>query len=330
MSEKLSVTDRMRASTRRWTLRTIGGMVLGGSAIGTVAANRHITEINGPTVIDEPGEYVLENDIEDFDETGIKIESDRVTLNGNGYTISAISSTISGSKSNGIWVENASNVTIQNLSAAIGMGNAGIQLTNTSRCTVENSDWEVDGDDAIGIRGDNTNRTDIINNNIDVRGMSTAITLSGVSNKLTDNTYTGWDVGFVIHGSNNSIKNNSINSSEYESIIIRGDNNRLIRNFIEGSDFGISLQGDSNRIVQNDIHNISNIGVQVLNAAQNTITNNDIHSWHTGISLEDNSRNNTVARNEIHIFEEIGTPIRDEGDNQVVANTIDFGWPLTS
>lgn len=70
-------------------------------AIDTAGAQSH-TEINEPTVIDEPGRYEL---VDDITTEGIEILADNVTLEGSGYTIS------SGSEINDV-----SDITIQNIS----------------------------------------------------------------------------------------------------------------------------------------------------------------------------------------------------------------------
>lgn len=73
------------AGTRRWALRAIGGLLVG---TGTVSAQQqgNVTGISEPTVIDEPGRYELETDIESDADPIIRIKADRVTLSGNGHT----------------------------------------------------------------------------------------------------------------------------------------------------------------------------------------------------------------------------------------------------
>ena len=75
-------SDTRTRSTRRRALRTIAGVLVGTATVGVAEGRNHVTEIDGPTVIDEPGEYVLTEDISGNEAPIIRIEADRVTLNG--------------------------------------------------------------------------------------------------------------------------------------------------------------------------------------------------------------------------------------------------------
>lgn len=298
-------------STRRRALRTIAGVLIGTTAVGTAGARNHVTEIDGPTVIDEPGEYVLTEDISSNESPVIRIEADRVTLDGNDYTIETEDG------DTGIEVIGVTNVTLSALSIGSVRNSfeTNIEISNSKNCTVEHTTVRS-GIYGIECQGDNMT----LRHNSALRNYEGGITVRGSNNTLQNNEVTYNRDPIVVSGTNNTLRDNTTFAEE--GIIIRGGRNTLVDNDIEAVNYpAITLRNsDNNTLTTNEVRSRTNSGIYLQSSDNNTVTRNELKdSWYeSGIVLNE-SNSNTVVRNDIGDAE-----IIDNGENnRIHANITD-------
>ena len=272
---------------RRTVLRkgatVAGGITLGtGVLSGSVAARTAITE---PTVIDEPGHYVVENDFDSRDadpyfyysDTSIRINASNVTIDGNGHTITGFTP---------ITAADVSNVTIYDMTVDSWDGHA-IGIGAADKVTIQN---------------------------VTARGHLGPAVHVGESSRVSNSTLGGGDnLAWVVEcGSNSTVANNTILGADRGSqlgVFLREVAGvRIENNSLEGPfrDPAITLRNaDDNTVVNNTVSpSASPIGGG--NPTQ------------VGISIDSDSHNNKVIRNDLRGLE---TPIEDDGQNtRLVAN----------
>lgn len=241
--------EALNQSTRRRALRTIAGVLVGTSAVGTVGARNQITEIDEPTVIDEPGEYVLTSDITSVDIPIIRIEADRVTLNGTGHTLAGDFRSPGwsqlGIEANSVKNVNIQDVTVTNFGRGISITNAkncsvkGVTATqcHTSGITIQTSNSTVQGNtlrniyEGTGIHVGGSNNTVAEN---DIGSLDTGLILRGPSTKVRNNTVDRTVEGIVIYGNNQLLTNNTITNSDIWGVYISNSiNNKIIQNYFQ-------------------------------------------------------------------------------------------------
>lgn len=280
--------------TRRRALRTIGGAVLGVGAVGTASARSHVTEIDSPTVIDEPGTYVVTQDIESDERPAIKIIANRVTLEGNGYEIG-----------NDVVAVDVRNVTLSDFSA-VGFESAA-RLQNTNNCTIEQVQTEWGSVRCSGT--ENTIQHCSVEGDI-------AISISGSNNTLRE-TEVPYSIDVLsVSGSDNTIKNNSSMWAVDTGTLLDGDGHTLQNNGIFGAaDLGVRLNGNNMRIEDNEISASEGRGISLRNANNNTVVNNEVDGY-PGIGLSESTKQNKIIRNRV------SGGITDEGEQNVVRSNI--------
>lgn len=290
---------RGKRQTRRRTLQAISGVMFSAGVVGTAGARRHTTEIDGPTVIDESGQYELVDDIEGE----IKIVADDVTLEGNGYTIS--------NGDRGIELNDVSDIIIRNMTINSAIG--AIYANSASSITVK----EVIG----GVSSSGALTFDI----------------DGDDNTFVDNEIQDGELAMRIFGSGNEVRNNDIDLSILSGISMRGDDNHIQQNNVSTGGTGISVSGNQNRVHANSVvDGNARTGIHI-GGTDNTVTkneaegeigirvgsdnseivNNDAYGGRVGISLVGNQ--NKVIRNDVRDNEE---GIVDEGENNLLRANI--------
>lgn len=247
------------AGTRRWALRAIGGLVVGTGIAGAQPGG--VTRISEPTVIDERGEYVLENDIETDADPIIRIEADHVTLDGNGHTIRSD-------------------------------GEMGISLEDVRQYTIEDVVIRASILGLIGREADHGTIRDTSAN-----GYDGGAVIVGDNNRIEDNNHgSGGSAGIVVSGSNNQVVRNEPRGAT--GIAISGDSNTVRDNQCIGhSQTGISLHNATKTTVKNNNVAASEPNIRLEDSDDNTVTNNTAARGTGGIHLMA-SNNNTVARND--------------------------------
>lgn len=282
------------------------------------------TEISSCTVIDEPGEYVLTQDVTrtetDENDPGpcIGIRANDVTLDGGGHTVSTDDGTAIGVGSNST-LHNVSlrDVTLRGEGENVRFDSVvDGQLVNvTSDETKEGTAIVVVDSEEIQIRdstitsGSNSGRPLLVR------------TSERVS--LVNNTFPDSPRPNVLELTNES----TVRGNEFEGpaavSIQGGSDNLVIRNRATTT---ISTSGEGNAIVDNTIESGYPTGISV-SGSNNTVRGNDVTSRSFAVSLH--GQNHTVTNNDLWAgdgtsFSGGGVTMTGAG-HEVANNTLGFG-----
>ena len=216
------------------------------------------------------GDYALTGDVGNSD-TCFTIETENVTLDCAGHSISGLSGS-------GYGVNNTGHnyVTVKNCNIA-GFGN-GIDFESTSYGTIINNTASLNSND--GIELDSGSGTDnIIANNTASSNGNYGISLGGGSsgNIVTDNTADSNTYGIVFDSSSNSTAtNNTANSNSQYGIYLTSSSNIIVSNNIAGSNgvLGIYVESSSNNTVSNNTLSSNTNGLDLQSSSDNTVANN--------------------------------------------------------
>lgn len=268
--------------SRRTALQK-GGIALGSSIIGlssvSSAAVAEPTEIDECTSINEPGEYVLTDDLSaEGDCLGITITASNVTIDGNGNAISGDGTAV------GISLDGSTvirNLTIENFDRGIGT------VFTRNEITLENT---VVSDNFVGVDGGRGTTIDIRDSTIGDNGTGISpgegselsITQSTLSGNDDEAVYT--DFGHSIEVENSTVRDNGAGIATGEGTFVDNtiSNNdgygiRLI-GLVAPTDLGTAV------ITGNDIQDNAGPGIEFTSSSglvrENTIANNQ-----TGIAL---------------------------------------------
>lgn len=295
---------------------------------GTVAANPQ--PIDGPTVIDQPGHYVVNQSFTDSGATYfIKIEASDVTLDGDGQTIDGTDT----SYRYGVHVHNASrtltNVTVKNLKLndwyeAVHFEDVqGSRFTNN---TVTSSSY-------LGMKLNNFDSGKITNNNVSNNDRGISITSYSDGNLIANNTASdnkkslGTGYGIYLYSSRqNTIRNNTANSNGKDGILLYQYSNQNVieNNTASSNDYngirldwrsslntvnnntvtssgkkGIYLNSDSddNTLENNTVTGSGEYGIYLSQANSNTLRSNELNSNTNGELYTTGATSNTITQN---------------------------------
>ena len=306
---------------RRPCLARIAGIVgavgLGvGSISGTATASTVITQEDvedPPLVITESGDYEVGEDL-DADETLIRIKAGDVDIDGNEHHLD------SGYGADTIEINNASNVTVENVSIA---GKAGISLTDVAECTVQ--DASIRALDSIAVRCRNVTESTL--ENITTRGDSGAWglgLLDSNSNSLIDNKITPSGNGIVLRNShdNTLIDNVARSSSNEEGIRLWDSNGNKLKNnqANRNNQSGIVISGVNNEVIENTAYSNIGSGIVVLDS-NNMVRHNNVE-WNDRGGIRVSGSKNSVMYNELRMSDN-NIEISGE-ENQVSQNIVNF------
>lgn len=268
--------------SRRTALQK-GGLVLGSSIIGLSSVSSTAvagpTEIEECTFIDEPGEYVLTDDLSaEGDCPGITITASNVTIDGNGNTIAGDKTAV------GISLDGSTvirNLTVENFDRGIGT------VFTRSEITLENT---VVSDNLVGVDGGRGTTIDVRDSAISDNdtgispgeGSELSITRSTLSGNDDEAVYT--DLGHSLEIENSTVRDNGAGIATGEGTFVDNtisDNDgygiRLI-GLVAPTDLGTAV------ITGNDIQDNAGPGIEFTSSSglirENTIANN-----RTGIVL---------------------------------------------
>jgi len=297
------------------------------SMIGDVYADATISSCG---ILSMPGEtYVLNQDLTSS-ETCFKITADRITLDGNGYTITGSDSLF------GVDVRETTGVTVKNIN--ISGFNTGIYVaasdTHVINNTLTNMSWSgitVSNSCVATITGKTVHST--------VAGIvakySTGITING--NNADSNSQNGIRVtyvdGIVITG------NSALTPGSRGIVLQESNDGFLIENTSSGNE-GITLfRSNNNTLINNTIESCSDcnstyvigvIGIMIWESNGNTLIKNDVSSTHLwGIYLT-GSDNNTLLGNVISNHKKeiaqnaVGLQVINSHGNTFNYNTISY------
>ena len=246
-------------------------------------------------LIDRPGYYELDSDIINCTyECGIYISASNVVLDGKGHIMTGAASE---SSRYGIYVDEATNVTIRNIRIR-RWSFAGIYLYFSSSNRIYDTSVESS---YHGIYLYFSNSNAMWNNTIKNSDWTGIFLQNSSSNDIHDNIMGDNDCGIYLYGStssNNRIHNNIIQNSITGGISLYGvSNNKIYNNTIISSDqFGMVLDSsDNNKIYGNTIQN-STHGIHIFYSDSNSIYNNIIRYNAWGLYF-DTSYNNKIVFN---------------------------------
>ncbi|MCK9344828.1 MAG: right-handed parallel beta-helix repeat-containing protein [Candidatus Pacebacteria bacterium] len=233
----------------------------------------------------------------DLTET-IQIDSDGVTLDGNGHTLTGYNT------GNGIYLNGRTGVAIKNLNIA-GF-TYGVYFNSSEGNILEDNIVSGTSNYGTGISLTYSNSNNIIGNSVLSNSWSSGISLySSNSNTLTGNTTSSsnGNVGmYILSSSNNTLTNNTVSGTFYCGIILSSSaGNTLTSNTVStllNNDNGILLSySDNNTLNNNSVLGNSN-GITLANSNNNTLTNNNVSGNFMGFRLY-SSNSNTITSNTV-------------------------------
>lgn len=219
------------------------------------------TAINSCTVIDEPGQYTLTEDVvRNEGETSrwscFDIQANDVVLRGGGHVVNAAGAPI------GIGVNvQGDNVTITNLT--VREAGVGIRLEETNGSTVADNDFD---DVYTGIELESGSGNTIPNNTVHTASM-VFLKIAGENNTVVGNRQTRFDQGsIVIEGENNTVANNTAGESWFP-LNVEGKNHTIVGNDLAGGDGTLSggairLRGTGHEIAHNELNGAKGVLVE--------------------------------------------------------------------
>ncbi len=244
----------------------------------------------------------------------IQIDSDGLTLDGNGYTRSG------GKGFFGIYLSYRTNVTIKNLrSTALTYG---IYLYNSSHNVLSNNTLSssyygiylrysdsniitnnITNYNSYGISIVDSNYNNLVDN-ITNSNERLGIGLSRAHNSsLTGNTTYGnrWSGGIYLTNSrDNNIINNVSNSNVFQGISLNYSDGNTVKDNIASSNQwdGILLNYSNNNTLTNNATSLHGYaGITLFDSSNNTLTNNTTSNNGNGVSIYYSSNNNKIYNN---------------------------------
>jgi|AntDeeMinimDraft_4_1070355.scaffolds.fasta_scaffold00106_30 parallel beta-helix repeat protein len=253
----------------------------GTAVLASGPASAQATSIDSCTVIDEPGRYVLTQDVDQPGETEsacIEIRASDVVLDGDGHVITGNGYYATGVGTNGsTGVENVSVVDI-----TVRQSATNVRFENVTDGRAVNVTSEEPESAGAGVAVVESERVEIRDSDLGANMGSPAVRLRDVThvavenNALTDGYVTGIDaeqtnrsrIGenafdidgtpvTVSSGSGNAIANNMFEQRPAVAIAVGGQNNTVTGNDIETAEHGISVSGSGNTVADNDATRIS-------------------------------------------------------------------------
>ena len=230
----------------------------------------------------------------------IEIDSDGITLNGNGHTIAGSNYT-----GNGIYLSGRNGVTIKNTN--VRNFSSGIYLASSSNNTLSGNNAS---NNIYGIYLNSSSNTILINNTANSNGIVSFATAmwwgDGIDIEYSsNNTLSGNSASNNVYGiylgssSNNTLSGNTANSNENYGIYLgSSSNNTLSGNTANSNRYGISFYFNNNTLS-------GSTGIYLSSSSNNILINNTANSngvvessrwWGDGIGIEYSS-NNTLSGN---------------------------------
>src|SRR5659263_283901 len=235
----------------------------------------------------------------DLGET-IQIDSDGITLNGNGNTITGSYSDI------GVYLSSRTGVTIKNLN--VKQFRSGISLSYSSNNTLSrnnasNNNYGIDLDSSSNntLSGNNANSNTYKGISLSESSNNT-ISGNNASNNVNGLSYSGVGID-LFYSSNNTLSGNNVSKNSYQGIVLYSSSNNILSGNTANSNnyYGISLSESSNNKLNGNNASDNGYGIRLDSSSNNnTLSGNNANSnkgYHgVGIDL-DSSSNNTLSGN---------------------------------
>lgn len=294
-----------------------------GVCILIVPGSAEVNPVYSCMVIDEPGNWVLQNVIVNSGEsTCIHITVSDVIFDGGGYTIDGVYPTTSNTygvrAGNLIPADYITNVTVRNV--RVTEWEHGVNYYRTGSGRIENV--EASGN-KFGIDiGMLCQSITITRNTLNENYKGISLITSAIYNELTYNVANLNEYGIEISSPHNDLSHNTCNSNIYGICIVNGNNNTLINNTADfNTYYGIWVMGNCCNVITrgNMVENSDGIvleGTDGNEVSLCSISNNT----HFGANIRQNSNGNNITSNMIFNNDISGVNIVNSIENIIYNN----------
>ncbi|MCU4799996.1 right-handed parallel beta-helix repeat-containing protein [Halobacteria archaeon HArc-gm2] len=306
--------------------------VSGTAVLATGPASAQTSSIDSCTVIDQPGYYVLTEDIDlpnqghvvGLDERAcIDIRANDVILDGDGHVVDSGRFTKAVGTGNSMPVRN---VTVTDLEGTDNVVNVRFENVTDGRITnVTSLDPNSYGE---GVQIVQSKRVEIRESELHntYHAGYAAVRISDTTNAtVSNNTFSATSLGVEAERLSDSVvKRNSFDVKQFGSAISveSGSGNLLAENVVAGRpNHGILLNGHENTVAENTIRRADDTGIDV-DGSGHTVSNNDVSRAAEWGALVEGS-NHTIVKNEFSRGgdgSDYGGALRLAGDDHVVAS----------
>src|SRR3989338_6650544 len=286
-------------------------------------------------VINQPGEYILTQDITNVQAGCFRITANNVIFDGNGHVISG--NELREDSDYGIFVRNVSGFNLNNIN--IEEFNVGISLQYADDSVIGNSSFKNSGSDGLEII--NTHgvffANNVLSNNLIKGSVSVQLYLQESSfNNISNNVISGSDQnGIYIHGGESNIfENNVLSYNNYEQIHLEYSD----RNIFKDNNFSVSrlsgigmLDSHNNIILSNSFFSSERYSIYLSDSTNNLIKDNSLsNNGRYALYLEYGSNSNDFFNN-LFSNNRLGNIYQDTSlDNSFTNNTKINTWqPFT-
>ncbi|MCX6742536.1 MAG: right-handed parallel beta-helix repeat-containing protein [Candidatus Pacearchaeota archaeon] len=274
-----------------------------------------------------PGFYnITQNITNGTDAICIVINSDNVTLEGNGFYVDGINGS-NRSNSIGIYLLGTqNNVTIQDIN--IANWDKGVYLVGNSNSIIQNFNFSEILKYGVYLYSNSNNNTVYRNKMNGIIEIGIYIDSSNLNNISLNNLSTTGDIsrfGFSLYDSNNNfIFRNRLSSLNYSMKFESSVNNTVQENTVEDA-IGAAIElsnTNSSRFISNNLTNASSAGFNLTNAYSNDITSNYMRNILSAGFILTGSYLNNLTGNVIDNVTESGFYLYDSDNNSVTLNNI--------
>ncbi|MDZ7687925.1 MAG: right-handed parallel beta-helix repeat-containing protein [Halobacteriales archaeon] len=300
--------------------------------------------VTGCDVLDAPGTYQLDNDIDDATNTTcIDITSSNVDFDGQGNLVDGVDSggttgirvmntsqtltnvtvrdvTVTDWGRAGVEYRQADNGLIRRVSADSNTGQ-GVRLNRSEGNTVRGNNANLNGGDGILLVSSDDN--EILNNNASANDDDSINLIDSDTNEVTGNNVSasGDDGILFASSSRNNIEDNEVNSNGNEGI-------ELTKSTAADEAFNFTAVSRRNTIVGNNVNLNGDNGIELDNFANNnTVRDNTALENDNGIELDQGANDNFLEGNNASLNNANGIHLTSsEGDrsnsNELTRNTV--------
>jgi len=180
---------------------------------------------------------------------GIRIESDGITLDGAGHTLS------SSPGYTGVLINGRSNVTVRNLTANEFIS-GGVALYYSTNCEVANNHISSSNPNGVGIKITGGSSNVVEHNLTESNGLMGINIFLSTGNRVTENTCSNNGfAGIGVHTADgNIITANTVTANPYHSIYSYGSSNNIFRgNLVSGNYFGMYVSDSPGSIITRNV-----------------------------------------------------------------------------
>lgn len=256
----------------------------------------------------------------DLSET-IQIDSNGVTLDGNGHTMTGSNT------GNGVYLSSRTGVTIKNLN--LERFSNGIYLDHSSNNNMLSGNNASNND--IGIDLWMSSKNTMNSNNVSKNRLGMSLAYS-YSNMLSgNNANSNSQIGIEMFSSSNILSGNNANSNSYYGISLSSSSNNMLngnnasnngKTYWFGNGICLFSSSNNNMFSGNNVSNNGPFGIYLSYSSYNTFSGNNVSKNNYGIRLDHSSNNNTLSGNNAsnNIYE--GIFLYSSSNNKIYHNNL--------